>query len=75
MAYVAKPIRAAKRHEYRHELLTGVLDRCEKGPSLQKLLKAEVTTKETTIGEHHGAQKPDNETVIEKNLSRFKKNY
>ena len=75
MAYVAKPNRAAKRHEYRHELLTGVLDQCEKEPSFRKLLKAEVTTKETIVGEHHGAQKPDNETVFENSLSRFKKNY
>ena len=74
MAYVAKPIRVEKEHEYRQELLTGILDQCERGPALRQLLKTTPSAKEKTIGEHHGAEKPENKTVIEKRLSRFKKN-
>ena len=57
MTHVVKPIRAEKDHGYRQELLTGVLDRCERGPALRQRLKDLPSRKEKTIGEHHGAEK------------------
>ena len=58
--YVAKPVRVAKSHDYRQELLTGVLDRCEKSaPLRQQLQQVMQSTKEATTREHYGIVKPD----------------
>ena len=66
------PTRVAKDHQYREELLAEVLDTCAHGWTLRQHMQARLS-KEKTIEEHHGAEKPDTTALIAKHVSQFGK--
>ena len=72
--YVVKKVMQPKKYGFRVEILEGITARCMNGPRLRSVLRRATSTKETTLAEHAGIEKPAKEEAVAQQRTRFMDN-
>lgn len=72
--YVVKKVMASKDYSFRGEILEGIAARCTSGTKLWSVLQVATSSKEVTLAEHAGIEKPAKEEAVAKQRTRFTEN-
>ena len=69
--YLVRKVKVPKDYSFRHEILQGIVTRCTNAQGLKHTLQSMPSVKETLLSERTGVIKPDKETAVAQQRTRF----